>query len=923
MDGVLIDNGASSNTIALNLISGNNANGVNIIGAMDNTLMDNDIGTDLGGTVKVPNLADGVSLTDAPGTTIGEAGDANVISGNKLSGVVVVGAQSVGVVIQDNRIGLTEVFDTTQEEIVPNGLAGVAIVGDANGSGPIDTLVTGNFISGNSMGGIRLSGSGVTGTTITANVIGGGSIDPTSNFGNVDSGILILNSPGNTIGGTTTGSGNTIEFTSAASAPNEDYGTGNGLVIAGAGSTGNYVLGNIVTQNSQEGIVLAEGAAQNYVGTSADASQAATGTPTTGGNVITNNGADGVELIDTGTKNNIVASNLIGIDQNGNADGNQGDGVDIENGAANNLIGSVVAGSGNFIAASPDDGIFIGTQSPANTVAGNDIGTNRQGASAAGFGNTGAGIEIMDSPNNTVGGAVYPAGTAPGNVIMGNGQGIAILGSASSGNSLLGNVIANSQGFETEGDPTPSPGYGVLIDDYASNNQIGGPDPVDANSISSNAAAGVFVNSGTGDSIRNNFFEQNGGLGIDLAPTGQNPNLPPLQSGSGPNNLQNYPVFTWATVTPDGMGAIVGTLESSASTTYTLDFYAGPTAQGDDIEQILVARTVTTNASGIAEFDFPLPADTVQAGTIIRATATDPFGNTSELSDPVTVQVDSDGDGVPDALEAAGGEDPKTPGVVTVPDALNANAYFTLAAPQGVLFSERALRREPVARRRTGPDGVRLGFSRLRPDGASVGQHVAIQMTLPATVQAATSYWRYGPTPTNPSPHWYNWLYNPQTDTGARLNGNTITLHFVDGGLGDDDLTANGTIEDAGGPGFPSPYTVTTTADSGPGSLRQAITNANANPGMGDITFDIPGPGPYLIQPLSPLPAITAADDHRRTGGAAQRFWRRGRPHSAGRRPRRQPGRSRSRRADVRRVRRNDPGPRDRALLGRRHPDRV
>ncbi len=77
--------------------------------------------------------------------------------------------------------------------------------------------------------------------------------------------------------------------------------------------------------------------------------------------------------------------------------------------------------------------------------------------------------------------------------------------------------------------------------------------------------------------------------------------------------------------------------------------------------------------------------------------------------------------------------------------------------------------------------------------------------------------------------------------------------------LGDDDLTANGVIEDSGGPGYPSPFTVTTTADSGPGSLRQAILNANANPGMGDITFDIPGPGPYLIQPLSPLPAITGA----------------------------------------------------------------
>jgi hypothetical protein len=40
-----------------------------------------------------------------------------------------------------------------------------------------------------------------------------------------------------------------------------------------------------------------------------------------------------------------------------------------------------------------------------------------------------------------------------------------------------------------------------------------------------------------------------------------------------------------------------------------------------------------------------------------------------------------------------------------------------------------------------------------------------------------------------------------QTQTGAEFNGNIITLHFVDGQLGDDDLTANGTILDVGGPG--------------------------------------------------------------------------------------------------------------------------
>jgi hypothetical protein len=50
---------------------------------------------------------------------------------------------------------------------------------------------------------------------------------------------------------------------------------------------------------------------------------------------------------------------------------------------------------------------------------------------------------------------------------------------------------------------------------------------------------------------------------------------------------------------------------------------------------------------------------------------------------------------------------------------------------------------------------------------------------------------------------------------------------------------------------------VINTNDSSPGSLRQAILNANANPGADTIRFDIPGAGTHTIQPLSPLPTIT------------------------------------------------------------------
>lgn len=52
-------------------------------------------------------------------------------------------------------------------------------------------------------------------------------------------------------------------------------------------------------------------------------------------------------------------------------------------------------------------------------------------------------------------------------------------------------------------------------------------------------------------------------------------------------------------------------------------------------------------------------------------------------------------------------------------------------------------------------------------------------------------------------------------------------------------------------------YTVTTTADSGPGSLRQAILDANANPGADTIAFNIPGGGVQTITPLTALPDIT------------------------------------------------------------------
>ena len=61
-------------------------------------------------------------------------------------------------------------------------------------------------------------------------------------------------------------------------------------------------------------------------------------------------------------------------------------------------------------------------------------------------------------------------------------------------------------------------------------------------------------------------------------------------------------------------------------------------------------------------------------------------------------------------------------------------------------------------------------------------------------------------------------------------------------------------------------FTVTSTADTGDATpdgvcdtctLREAIEEANANPGADAIAFDIPGQGPHTIRPDSELPPIS------------------------------------------------------------------
>jgi parallel beta-helix repeat protein len=69
-------------------------------------------------------------------------------------------------------------------------------------------------------------------------------------------------------------------------------------------------------------------------------------------------------------------------------------------------------------------------------------------------------------------------------------------------------------------------------------------------------------------------------------------------------------------------------------------------------------------------------------------------------------------------------------------------------------------------------------------------------------------------------------------------------------------------------------FTVTNTNDSGAGSLRQAITDANAAGTNDTITFNIPGGGVKKIAPLTPLPIISGITNNALTiDGTTQPGW--------------------------------------------------
>ncbi len=557
------------------------------------------------------------------------------------------------------------------------GFAGVPLIELSGSSGPSgsdglklaasDCVIRGLVVNRWKGDGIEIEGGA---RNVVEGCYLGVSLNGAADQGNSLNGVFINGSSGNRIGGPQAAQRNVISG-------NEDH----GVFVQGAASAGNLIQGNIiglnasglgVLRNTDHGI-LVDGAVDTAIGGAGGGI----------GNVISGNGQRGISVAGAGT---LIQGNVIGLDINAAADlGNAQDGIHVA-GVPGTVIGGRAAGASNIISGNNGDGVEVnGAGAMGTVIEGNFIGV--RGAGDAAVANSIHGVVINGAVDTRVGGALEGArnvisgnsqhgialagATAAGAVIQGNFIGLDLTGSIDVGNgqdgvnisavagSLIGgpsvlarNLISgnNGDGIELTGAATQNTviegndigldrtglagvangGAGVLIAGAAARNRVGGVGAGQANRVAFNTGDGVAISGGPENTVRGNSIHSNGGLGIDLGGNGVQPN-DATDTDTGANLLQNFPVLTEA-VLRAAATEVTGTLQSTANSAFTLDFYGNdlgdPSGNGEG-QTWIGSGEVTTDAAGLGSFTASLAATTQR---FISATATDPAGNTSEFS---------------------------------------------------------------------------------------------------------------------------------------------------------------------------------------------------------------------------------------------------------------------------------------------------
>jgi hypothetical protein len=324
-------------------------------------------------------------------------------------------------------------------------------------------------------------------------------------------------------------------------------------VVVGPGAAFNTIGGttaatrNLISGNTLEGIILVSTAHNvvqgNYVGTDVTGtrpvpngngiallfavdntiggSAALVGGQLAGpGNLIAGNTLDGV-LLQSFCTMNLVQGNYIGTDLTGGvALGNGKNGVEINNGADNqvggtsDLVGGALTGEGNVISGNGADGVLlVGSSAADNKVLGNFIGLDVTGDPK--LGNAGNGVTV-NAPLAVVGAAV-PPGKPPQVISDNGGDGVQIL-PLGFGTQVHGNFIGTDV---TGTKPLGNTNNGVDVVGAAataigSSRAAGAPVKPD-NLISDNGGDGVLITGAgaAGNAVDGDF------IGTDL--TGKRP----------------------------------------------------------------------------------------------------------------------------------------------------------------------------------------------------------------------------------------------------------------------------------------------------------------------------------------------------------------------------------------------------------------
>ncbi|MFN2138173.1 MAG: Ig-like domain-containing protein [Candidatus Promineifilaceae bacterium] len=139
---------------------------------------------------------------------------------------------------------------------------------------------------------------------------------------------------------------------------------------------------------------------------------------------------------------------------------------------------------------------------------------------------------------------------------------------------------------------------------------------------------GITVFDGTGNQFLGNNIHTNADKEIDLGGDGSTAN-DPQDEDTGANDLQNFPDL----LTASENGDIYGLLNSNPNGLYTLQFFASPSCNSQQLTPLAIVsggNTVGTDSDGNATIDVNVGPLAYHAG--IYSTATDIDGNTSELS---------------------------------------------------------------------------------------------------------------------------------------------------------------------------------------------------------------------------------------------------------------------------------------------------